>query len=206
MCGIIGYIGNNDCKKILIDSLKKLEYRGYDSCGVSLVYKNTLKTIKCAGRIIDLENKLEMEKDISSNIGVGHTRWATHGACNDINAHPHKGETCVLVHNGIIENYKELKNKLINKNHSFYSDVDSEVIAKLLDEYKGENNLDTLIKVCNKLEGSFALNVIFNNELDKIYVAKKASPLIIGLNKKKKYITCNIAFNYFGNDSNYCRT
>lgn len=200
MCGIIGYIGKKDCVDILIDSLKKLEYRGYDSSGIAVVDNNKLKNIKCAGKISKLEEKINLEEKIFSNIGIGHTRWATHGIINDINAHPHYGKTCVLVHNGIIENYKELKNELIDKKHNFYSDVDSEVIAKLIDEYDEGNNLSTLMKVCNKLEGSFALNVIFNNELDKIYVAKKDSPLIIGIEQNQKYICSDI-----NSVSDYCK-
>ena len=200
MCGIIGYIGKKDCKEILLKSLKKLEYRGYDSSGVVLIENNNYKIIKCAGRISNLEEKLNLEKGNNSSIGIGHTRWATHGINSDTNAHPHYGETCILVHNGIIENHKELKEDLLTKNYSFYSDVDSEVIAKLIDEHKNHSHLDNLIKVCNKLEGSFALNIIFKDELDKIYFVKKASPLIIGINKDKKYICSDI-----NSVSDYCK-
>lgn len=200
MCGIIGYIGKKDCKKVLLDSLKKLEYRGYDSSGIALVENEEFHIIKCAGKIANLEERLKGISFDNATIGIGHTRWATHGTSNDINAHPHYGETCVLVHNGIIENYQELKNDLLNQNFSFYSDVDSEVIAKLIDSCKGENNLNILLKVCNKLEGSFALNIIFNNESDKVYVVKKSSPLIIGVNKEEKYICSDI-----NSVSDYCK-
>lgn len=200
MCGIIGYIGKKDCVNVLIDSLKKLEYRGYDSSGVAIVDNNRTRIIKSAGRISNLEDKINLESFNYVDIGIGHTRWATHGISNDINAHPHEGKTCILVHNGIIENYKELKNDLINKHHSFYSDVDSEVIAKLIDEHKKCSNIDTLVDVVNKLEGSFALNIIFKDELDKIYVAKKASPLIIGITLENKYICSDI-----NSVSDYCK-
>jgi len=184
MCGIIGYIGKNNCKNILVDSLKKLEYRGYDSSGIALINNRNYKIIKSAGRISNLENKLQSESFDNSNIGIGHTRWATHGISNDINAHPHEGKTCILVHNGIIENYKELKDELLTKKHSFYSDVDSEVIAKLIDDYNDCPNL----------------NIIFKNELDKIYVAKKSSPLVVGINKEEKYICSDI-----NSVSDYCK-
>ena len=200
MCGIIGYIGEKDCKKVLIDSLEKLEYRGYDSSGVAIVNENKCNIIKCAGRISNLKEKLDNYSFENATLGIGHTRWATHGISNDINAHPHHGETCVLVHNGIIENYAKHKEELINKGYCFYSDVDSEVIAKLIDDYKEDSNLETLIKVANLLEGSFALNIIFKDELDKIYVVKKDSPLIVGVNKNQKYICSDI-----NSVSDYCK-
>lgn len=200
MCGIIGYIGKKDCKDILLDCLKKLEYRGYDSSGVSFANKNNYEIIKSSGKILNLEEKLKERKINNPCIGIGHTRWATHGVANDINAHPHEGKTCILVHNGIIENYEILKNDLLEKGHTFYSDVDSEVIAKLLDECQSLTNLETLQKVCNKIEGSFALNIIFKNELDKIYIAKKESPLIIGIAGDQKYICSDI-----NSISDYCK-
>ena len=200
MCGIIGYIGKKDSKEVLLNSLKKLEYRGYDSSGIALFAKNKYKIIKCKGKIINLENKVNTDDFDDTNIGIGHTRWATHGIANDINAHPHEGKTCVLVHNGIIENYEILKANLLNKGHVFYSDVDSEVIAKLIDEYKEESNINTLVKVCKNLEGSYALNIIFKDESDKIYFIKKDSPLIIGANESKKYICSDI-----NSVSDYCR-
>ena len=200
MCGIIGYIGNKDCKQVLIDALKKLEYRGYDSSGVAFVINNNYKIIKCVGRISNLVEKLNTENFNNASIGIGHTRWATHGISNDTNAHPHYGKTCILVHNGIIENYLELKNELTDKNHLFYSDVDSEVITKLIDDTQGDSNLDILLKVSKKLIGSFALNIIFKNELDKIYIVKKDSPLIVGINKEKKYICSDI-----NSISDYCK-
>lgn len=192
MCGIIGYIGLNDSKNILIDCLKKLEYRGYDSSGVTFVHNNSYTTIKCAGKINNLEEKLATIKTAKSTLGIGHTRWATHGVANDTNAHPHEGKTCILVHNGIIENYQTIKNELINSNHNFYSNVDSEVIAKLIDEYSSVCKLEILKKVCNKLKGSYALAIIFKDELNKLYFAKKDSPLIIGIQNKEKYISSDI--------------
>ena len=200
MCGIIGYIGKKDCKKVLLDCLKTLEYRGYDSSGIALVSNNKYEIIKKEGKIANLENKLESYKLDNSSIGIGHTRWATHGIANDVNAHPHEGKTCILVHNGIIENYPTLKKDLVAKGHEFYSDVDSEVIAKLIDDNKRKDNLETLKIICNKLEGSFALNIIFKNELNKIYVVKKDSPLIIGINKDKRYICSDI-----NSVSDYCK-
>ncbi len=200
MCGIIGYVGNKRCKNILLDCLKKLEYRGYDSSGIATTEKDKIEVVKCAGKIASLEEKLNCYNNKKSTIGIGHTRWATHGIANDINAHPHEGKTCVLVHNGIIENHKEIRENLKKKGHIFYSDVDSEVIAKLLDENQSDTNLKTLEKICNILEGSFALNIIFKNETNKIYVAKKESPLIIGLGENEKYICSDI-----NSVSDYCK-
>lgn len=200
MCGIIGYIGNKKCKSILLDCLKKLEYRGYDSSGIATVTSDKIEIIKCSGKISSLEEKLNSYSNKNSSIGIGHTRWATHGIANDTNAHPHEGKTCVLVHNGIIENHEELRKNLKQKGHIFYSNVDSEVIAKLLDENECNDNLQTLEKICNILQGSFALNIIFKNEPDKIYVAKKESPLIIGLVDGEKYICSDI-----NSVSDYCK-
>jgi len=199
MCGIIGYIGNKDCKEVLIDCLKKLEYRGYDSSGVSIVNNKKISTVKCAGKISNLENKLNDFKTKNSSMGIGHTRWATHGIANDINAHPHEGKSCVLVHNGIIENYTTIKKGLIVKGHIFYSDVDSEVIVKLLDDISEESNLEKVHRICHILEGSFALNIIFKDETEKIYIVKKDSPLIIGITPSKKYICSDI-----NSISDYC--
>lgn len=200
MCGLIGYIGKKNCKSILLDCLKKLEYRGYDSSGVILITNKDYQMVKCIGNIHNLEEKLKDVDTSDCSIGVGHTRWATHGIVNETNAHPHEGKTCILVHNGIIENHEKLRKDLLVKNHSFYSNVDSEVIAKLIDEHYCENHLDTLKIICNKLEGSFALNIIFKDELDKIYIAKKDSPLIIGIDQNVKYISSDI-----NSISDYCK-
>lgn len=140
MCGIVGYIGDNNASDILMHGLTSLEYRGYDSAGISIVdSKNDIVTFKSEGKLENLKNILKNEKNINSNVGIGHTRWATHGAPSDINAHPHFTERLSLVHNGIIENYKDIKNDLIKKGYKFLSETDTEAAANLIDSlYEGD--------------------------------------------------------------------
>lgn len=181
MCGITAYCGEDLALPFLIQGLSKLEYRGYDSAGVTTLEKEGLVTIKCKGRLKNLEEKL-VHQDLRGHIGIGHTRWATHGVPSNLNSHPHsnQNETISLVHNGIIENYRELKEELINKGYVFQSETDSEVVVQLLDYYYEGDLLKATQKVLNRIEGSYALCIVSTNNPDKIVVAKKDSPLIIG--------------------------
>ena len=179
MCGIIGYIGSKRPEKILIEGLKKLEYRGYDSAGIAL-YNKEVQIIKSIGKISNLEEKINNEKLIDSNIGIAHTRWATHGEPSEINAHPHRIGHITLVHNGIIENAKELKEKLQNKGVKFNTSTDTEVIAALINYYYKDNMEKAIEEAISELKGSYALAII-NDQEDKLYAVRCESPLILGI-------------------------
>ncbi|MEG0593517.1 MAG: glutamine--fructose-6-phosphate transaminase (isomerizing), partial [Coprobacillus sp.] len=181
MCGITAYCGNHFALPFLMQGLSKLEYRGYDSAGVTTLESDGLLTIKCKGRLMNLEEKLHDYK-VEGQIGIGHTRWATHGVPSNLNSHPHNNndETLSLVHNGIIENYRELKEELIELGYSFQSETDSEVVVQLLDHYYEGNLFEATKKVLKRIDGSYALCIVSTQEPDKIIVAKKDSPLIIG--------------------------
>lgn len=181
MCGITAYCGNGFALPFLMQGLSKLEYRGYDSAGVTILENDGLKTIKCKGRLKNLEDKLQ-DHHLEGHVGIGHTRWATHGIPSNLNSHPHTNddETISLVHNGIIENYRELKEELIKKGYQFQSETDSEVVVHLLDEYFEGNLFEATKKVLKRIDGSYALCIVSTLEPDKIIVAKKDSPLIIG--------------------------
>ena len=193
MCGIIGYVGKNNALKALINGLKALEYRGYDSVGVAYFLNDKIKIIKDKGRINELENNIDIN-DLP-NIGIGHTRWATHGVPNKINAHPHNVGNITLVHNGIIENYLELKEELIKHDYKFKSDTDTEVACAYIDYlYKNNNDmLKTLHEIQNIFIGSYALCILINNDFDNIYITKKGSPLILGINNDEKIIASDIS-------------
>ena len=189
MCGIIGYIGDKEAQPILLNGLKRLEYRGYDSAGVcALLHKqNTLAVRKLSGKVKQLESLL-MARPLSGSLSLGHVRWATHGAPTKINAHPHldcKGEIA-LVHNGIIENYATLKAQLIKEGHRFKSQTDTEVIVHLIEKfYRTTHSLEGAVRAAlSKLEGSFAIGVICKKEPEKLVGARLGSPLIIGLGKQ----------------------
>lgn len=196
MCGIVGYIGEKQAQPILLNGLKRLEYRGYDSCGAAtyLSSKRSLSTRKLSGKIKALESLLK-KRPLGGNVGVGHCRWATHGAPNQVNAHPHldcKGEIA-LVHNGIIENYAQLKNKLIKKGHKFRSQTDTEVIVHLIEEFYKNCSLEEAVRVAlSKLEGSFAIGVISKREPEKLVGARKGSPLIVGLGKCENFLASDV--------------
>ena len=179
MCGIVGYIGKNKALPIVLSGLKFLEYRGYDSAGVAYVKNNKIEIKKEVGRIKNLENNLNIEEE--TYLSIGHTRWATHGEPNKVNSHPHKQGKFTVVHNGIIENYLELKKKLENNGYKFISDTDTEVIPALLDYYyKSEKDILKVInKVINELKGSFALGIICDDDLNNIYAVRCGSPLIL---------------------------
>lgn len=191
MCGIIGYIGKSDATKKIINTLERLEYRGYDSAGIAY-YDGNITIEKAVGKINNLKGKI---RDNEANMGIGHTRWATHGGVTENNAHPFCQGKFTIVHNGIIENYGIIKNNLIKKGYVFNSETDSEVIAALLDDmYKDNGNtLDTIFRVSNILEGSYAVLIINSDELDKIYCIRKDSPLIIGIGDDENFIVSDMS-------------
>lgn len=182
MCGIVGYIGTNQAAPILLDGLSKLEYRGYDSAGIAVYNGEKIEMVKSKGRLKVLSELTHDGATLPGTLGIGHTRWATHGEPSDVNAHPHmnKDETIVVVHNGIIENYLKLKRKLEKRGYEFISDTDTEVIAHLLDYYYQGNPLQAVTKVMHRMEGSYALGIIFRDHPDELYAVRKDSPLIAG--------------------------
>ena len=190
MCGIIGYIGQRRPEEILIDGLKKLEYRGYDSAGIALK-GNEIEVIKSVGKISNLEDKIKNTNLIDSNIGIAHTRWATHGEPTEINAHPHTIGKVTLVHNGIIENAKELKEKLQSEGIKFNTSTDTEVIAALIDYYYKDNMKEAIEKAIKELKGSYALAII-NKDEDKLYAVRCESPLILGIGENEYFVTSDI--------------
>lgn len=185
MCGIVGYIGTNQAAPILLDGLSKLEYRGYDSAGIAVYNGEKIEMVKSKGRLKVLSELTHDGATLPGTLGIGHTRWATHGEPSDVNAHPHmnKDESIVVVHNGIIENYLKLKRKLEKRGYEFISDTDTEVIAHLLDYYYQGNPLQAVTKVMHRMEGSYALGIIFRDHPDELYAVRKDSPLIAGRTK-----------------------
>ncbi|MEE0252672.1 MAG: glutamine--fructose-6-phosphate transaminase (isomerizing) [Acutalibacteraceae bacterium] len=194
MCGIVGYIGDDKATPILLDGLEKLEYRGYDSAGVAVYQNHSVEVVKSKGRLKNLCDILASDNHITGTLGIGHTRWATHGEPSDINSHPHCSEdgSFAVVHNGIIENYLYLRDYLMNKGKRFASETDTEVIAQLLEYYYNGNILDTIIKVLNKIEGAYALGIICKDDPDTLYAVRKDSPLIIGLGEGENFIASDI--------------
>ncbi|GAA0734089.1 glutamine--fructose-6-phosphate transaminase (isomerizing) [Clostridium oceanicum] len=194
MCGIVGYIGQRQASSILVEGLSKLEYRGYDSAGVAIINEsNNIDVKKCKGRLANLEEQLN-ENPIEGMIGIGHTRWATHGEPSDVNSHPHSNEkqTISVVHNGIIENYIELREWLIKEGYTFKSETDTEVVPHLVDYYYNGNLLEAVMKTVKKLEGSYALGVVTSEESDKVVAVRKDSPLIVGLGEGESFIASDI--------------
>ncbi|MBI5409210.1 MAG: glutamine--fructose-6-phosphate transaminase (isomerizing) [Nitrospirae bacterium] len=193
MCGIIGYVGNRNAIPVLINGLKRLEYRGYDSAGIAFFQDSRIKVRRCAGKIRDLENSIKGEL-LKSVIGLGHTRWATHGRPSEENAHPHRAGGIVLVHNGIIENYFELKEELKKKGHVFTSETDTEVLCHLIHGYsqKGLNFEDATREALKHVEGAYAVGIINESEPDKIIAVKKDSPLVVGLGEGEFFIASDI--------------
>ena len=201
MCGIIGYIGKNKAINVLINGLEKMEYRGYDSSGVCLYSKDKIDIIKSIGKISNLKEKINYDETSSYTRGIGHTRWATHGGVTLENAHPHKQGKVIVVHNGIIENAKELKEQLKTKGYKFYSDTDTEVIAALLDYYLEDDILKTIEKAKQNLIGSYALGIVIEGIEDEMYIVKKDSPLIIGIGKGEVFFASDIvAINSYTNN------
>lgn len=194
MCGIVGYIGKAQAAPILLDGLAKLEYRGYDSAGISVFDGENIQTVKTKGKIKDLRELTHDGTDLAGTVGIGHTRWATHGEPSDVNSHPHvnASETIAVVHNGIIENYLELKKRLLAKGYVFQSETDTEVVTLMLDYYFDGDLLKTLSKVMSRIEGSYALGIINKDNPDEIIAVKKDSPLIVGLSEDGNYIASDI--------------
>lgn len=192
MCGIVGYIGEKHPKEILIEGLKKLEYRGYDSSGIALKNEDNIQIIKSTGKIKDLEEKVNETSLIKATQGIAHTRWATHGEANEINAHPHKVSKVTLVHNGIIENSNDLKNKLVNDGIIFKSDTDTEVACAVINEFYEGNPIEAIEKAIKQLKGSYAFAIMFEGN-DKLYAVRKDSPLIVGIGENENFIASDIA-------------
>jgi glucosamine--fructose-6-phosphate aminotransferase (isomerizing) len=201
MCGIVGFTGKTPCSDILVESLRRLEYRGYDSAGIAVFENGLIRTAKAKGKINDgLVPLLKRGADnhfatdfSSQTCGIGHTRWATHGEPSDINSHPiGNGRVCV-VHNGIIENYREIKEFLINAGYSFESETDTETVVKLLDYYYDGNPIDAIIKVCSEIRGAYALGILFRGFPDTIFAVKKESPLIVGKSDSGNFIASDVA-------------
>lgn len=193
MCGIVGYIGKKSSKNILLSGLKKLEYRGYDSCGIATISNNKFEILKSTKRISDLE-KISKESSFST-IGIGHTRWATHGAPSEQNSHPHvdfKNQFAV-VHNGIIENYMELKNKLLKEGYEFYSETDTEIIPNLISYHYSGDVKQAIQKAMKEIKGSFALVIMESSNLETLYVARRKSPLLIGISENGKIVASDFS-------------
>ena len=191
----VGYIGHRDAVPVLLSGLSKLEYRGYDSAGVAVLNEetDTINVRKTKGRIENLQNLL-LTSPIQGHLGIGHTRWATHGAPSDVNSHPHYNEqgTIAVVHNGIIENYLPLKAKLESKGYHFVSDTDTEVVAHLIDYYYKGNPLEAILKVMHRVQGSYALGIMFTEHPDEIFAVRKDSPLIVGQNEDGCFIASDV--------------
>lgn len=193
MCGIVGFVGKKDASPILIEGLSKLEYRGYDSAGVAIIDNDHINVMKCKGRLKNLQKKLSGHP-LKGIVGIGHTRWATHGKPSDLNAHPHNSQDGIIsvVHNGIIENYSQLREWLISKGYKFVSETDTEVIPQLVNYFYNGDLVEAVMKAVSKLRGSYALGVICSKEPGKLVAVRKDSPLIVGLGEGEYYIASDI--------------
>lgn len=194
MCGIVGYVGSEQAGPILLDGLSKLEYRGYDSAGIAVVNDGKIDIAKAKGKLKFLSNMTNDGTSIKGSMGIGHTRWATHGGPSDVNSHPHmsKSGRFAVVHNGIIENYMSLKKKLISKGFEFVSETDTEVVAHLFEYYYNGDIIDTMIKVIQRVEGSYALGILCSDYPDSFIAVRKASPMIVGLGKGENFIASDV--------------
>ena len=192
MCGIVGYVGKRNAQDVLLDGLEKLEYRGYDSAGVALALEGGIRVVKSKGRLAELRKRLAVEALARSGCGIGHTRWATHGEPSDVNSHPHSTPRVSIVHNGIIENYGVLKERLMAKGYTFESETDTEVLVKLIDScYEGEP-LKALRAALAMVRGSYALAVLFRDFPDTLFAVKRESPLIVGWGEAENFIASDI--------------
>ena len=189
MCGIIGIIGKSDVASILIDGLKRLEYRGYDSAGIATLVNGRIERRRAEGKITNLEALVD-ENPIGGTMGIGHTRWATHGLPNETNAHPHANDHCVLVHNGIIENFQELRQELTKKGHQFETETDTEAVAHLVSDFlfKGMSPQEAVAVSLQRLEGAFALAILFSGTDGLMIGARRGSPLAIGYGDGEMFI------------------
>lgn len=194
MCGIIGFVGETTAPRVIIDGLKKLEYRGYDSAGLAIIKPNKLQITKAKGRVADLETKV-LDKNITGDIGIGHTRWATHGQPSETNSHPHtnQAKTIAVVHNGIIENYQELKTQLTKKGVKFRSQTDTEVVAHLIDQYMTGDLLEAVGQAVRQLQGSFALGVVSSLAPNCLIGVRKESPLVVGVAGSQAMLASDVA-------------
>ena len=193
MCGIVGYIGHREAYPIILKGLKRLEYRGYDSAGIALYDGNEIKLSKTKGKVADLEQRLEKEIPTTGKLGIGHTRWATHGVPNDVNSHPHYSNSgnLVIIHNGIIENYESLKKELINRGYTFKSDTDTEVLVNLIEDVMTNQNLKLgkAVQIAlNQVVGAYAIVVFDKNKPNELVVAKLGSPLAIGIGEDEFFV------------------
>ena len=194
MCGIVGYIGTHQAAPIILEGLANLEYRGYDSTGMAVFDGKKINIQKAAGRLQVLENMTRGGETMPGCVGIGHTRWATHGKPTDINAHPHDNQdgTIAVVHNGIIENYQQLKQRLINRGYKFVSDTDTEVLVQLIDYYYKGNPLEAITKVLHRVEGSYALGILFADHPEEIFAVRKDCPLIVGTSSEGSFIASDV--------------
>ncbi|OQW67563.1 MAG: glutamine--fructose-6-phosphate transaminase (isomerizing) [Nitrospira sp. ST-bin5] len=193
MCGIVGYVGNQEAVPILIGGLAKLEYRGYDSAGVAIQQGQKINVRRSVGKLVNLQKSLQ-EKELSGMVGIGHTRWATHGKPSEQNAHPHRSKGCVLVHNGIIENYQPLKQQLEKEGYKFQSETDTEVLAHLIDKYlqKGQGLADAVRSATKDVRGSYALAVISEKEPGTLVAARSGCPLVVGRTKQASFVASDV--------------
>ena len=196
MCGIVGYIGEKNCVPIIINGLKRLEYRGYDSAGIALIFDHHSEVIKNKGKVSLLEDKIE-SLDLSANLGIGHTRWATHGVPNEINAHPHfnTSKNLYVIHNGIIENYQTLRTGLQKLGYEFITQTDSEVLPHLIDSFlvKGHSLFKSVQLALSEVEGTYGIAVIYEKEPDKIIAARKGSPLVLGIGENENFVASDVS-------------
>ena len=209
MCGIVGYIGNREAYPIIINGLKRLEYRGYDSAGIALFDGTQIQLSKTKGKVADLESRVAAEIKTNGSLGIGHTRWATHGVPNDVNSHPHYSNSgdLVIIHNGIIENYASIKKELINRGYHFNSDTDTEVLVNLIEEIKKQENvkLGKAVQIAlNQVVGAYAIALFDKNKPDEIVVAKLGSPLAIGIGDDEFFVASDATpFIEFTNNAIY---
>ena len=194
MCGIVGYIGDSQAAPVLLEGLTKLEYRGYDSAGVAVHNESGLHVVKAKGRLSVLEGILDGGGKLPGTVGIGHTRWATHGAPSDVNSHPQAsgGGLFAVVHNGMIENYMQLKEHLIRRGVEFVSDTDTEVVAQMLEHYYRGDVLEAIRQVTERVQGSYALGIICADCPDKVFAVRKDSPLIVGLSDGQNFIASDV--------------
>ncbi len=193
MCGIVGYVGKEECTSILVNALRRLEYRGYDSAGISVFEGEKLKTVKAKGKINEgLVERLREGKHLTATAGIGHTRWATHGEPSDVNSHPIGNSRITVVHNGIIENYRKIKSFLISKGYGFESETDTETVAKLLDYYYEGDPVEAIKKTAADIDGSYALGIMFRDFKNTVFAVRKESPLIVGVAAGASYIASDV--------------